>query len=38
MAKRYAMPRKASKRDFRKKASKINGKNGLSPMRGGIRA
>lgn len=35
---RHKMSRKHSKRDFRRKASKVHGMNGLNPMRGGIRA
>ena len=38
MAKRRHMSRRHSKRDFRRKASRVHGMNGLSPMRGGIRA
>lgn len=36
--KRSKMSRKASKRDFTKKAVRVHGKNNLRPMRGGIRA
>lgn len=37
--KRRPIPRSASRRDFTRKASKVNPKNGMSlnPMRGGIR-
>lgn len=37
MAKRKSMSKRQSKRDFRRKASKVHPRNGLSPMRGGIR-
>lgn len=36
--KRHKMSAAHSKRDFRKKASRVHRRNGLSPMRGGIRA
>jgi len=36
--KRFKMSAKRSKRDFSRKASKHHRKNGMAPMRGGIRA
>lgn len=37
MAKRKKIPMKKSKRVFTKTAKKVHKKNGLAPMRGGIR-
>lgn len=37
MAKRKHIPRKKSQRQFTRTAKKVNRKNGLAPMRGGIR-
>lgn len=37
MAKRKSIPMGKSKRSFTKTAKKVNSKNGLAPMRGGIR-
>lgn len=37
MAKRQRIPMKKSKRSFTRGARKVNRKNGITPMRGGIR-
>ena len=36
--KRFKLRKKVSKRVFRKTAQRVHPKNGLAPMRGGIRA
>jgi len=35
--KRHSMSRSGSRRDFSRKAVRVNRKNNLAPMRGGIR-